>query len=379
MGRFGGPEIPFLFLKGLTIEGSLDEFERMQTPFYLTSRFQAAPTGVLWLGILALLPILAGCAGPSNPQKSKSQAPSPAIETRPTPPIAYWRLPQDRGRGTSIQFQDIEPIVVEIAGRRALQEAVLDEVLDRELRTERIRVTDDAIQTELTILLNALDMDEERAQRLLLEIRRREGLGPYRFAALLRRNASLRALIQNDVVMRPEAVRAAWDAIHGPRRIARVFVADDLNACNTALERFEEGVPFAEIAAQSSTDPSASTGGLIDPVSRLDPSWPTVFRDAVWSLSLDEISSPILVDGEYVLAQFIEEIPGDGIDFETGQSEAEVIVRRAQERLLMDATAQRLLDSTQVDIINSDLRNAWTNNPNATTSSLTPSARMPAE
>jgi parvulin-like peptidyl-prolyl isomerase len=186
-------------------------------------------------------------------------------------------------------------------------------------------------------------------------------------------------MIQDEVVIHEEALLAAWDARHGPRRIGRVFVSPDITACTSALEKVNTGVPFSEVAAQGSTDASAATGGLIDPVSRLDPSWPTSFRDALWSLEPGATSSPVLVDGEYVLVHFITLQPGDGVDFTSGRKEAADTVRRAQERLLMDATAKRLLESTQVDIIDTEFGRAWRNDPGAITSSSLPSARTPGE
>lgn len=350
----------------------------MQTPFYLPSALRGRALRFCERAVLGIVLILASCAG--GQIRSKPSV-SPQTEARtlsqaPAAPIAYWRQPQDQGRGTPIQAGNLEPILTEMAGRRALQEAVLDEVLTQELARQAIVLDSAAIATEQTILLAALDSDIERAQRLLTEIRRREGLGPYRFAALLRRNASMRALVEGDVVMRDGAVRAAWDARHGPRRVTRVFVADDVASCTEALAQIEAGASFSEVAAQRSSDPSASTGGLIDPVSELDPSWPAAFRETVWSLTPGQISSPVLVDGEYVVVQFIEEQKGDGITLEQARTEAIEMVRRAQERLLMDAMAQRLLESTQVDIIDSELRRAWQNDPNAIMSPVTSPARL---
>jgi hypothetical protein len=298
----------------------------------------------------------------------------------PSLPVAYWRLPSDRGRGTPIHSNDLESILVEVAGRRALQEVVLDRVLALELTRRSIVPDAAAVAQEKTILLEALDpSNPQRAAEFLKEIRRREGLGPVRFAALLRRNAGLRAMIQEEIQINEEALLAAWDARHGPRRIARVFVAPDIASCTTALEKVNSGEPFSEVAAQGSMDPSSATGGLVDPVARLDPSWPTSFRETLWSLELGATSSPVLVDGDYVLVHFVTEEPGDGVDFTTGRVEALDTVRRAQERLLMDSTAKRLLESTQVDIIDSEFGRAWRNDPGTFTSSSMPSARTQGE
>lgn len=316
--------------------------------------------------ILGLILLLGACDATSQ----RIREPLPTAEARtksvhaPEPPVAYWRFPGDPGRGAPIRSQDLDAVMVETSGRLAMQEVVLDKVLEHELDRRGIELDESATAREQQLLLVALDpMNEVRAMELLEEVRRREGLGPSRFAALLRRNAALRAMVQEDVLVRDQAVEAAWDARHGPRRTARVFVAGDISSCTNALEQIRDGASFADVAARGSMDPSASTGGLIDPVSRLDPSWPTAFRQTLWSLQVGDTSNPVLVDGSYLLVHFVSEEPGDGMDLATARVESELVVRRAQERLLMDKLASRLLQSAQVDILDSSFRRAWQNDP----------------
>ena len=127
-----------------------------------------------------------------------------------------------------------------------------------------------------------------------------------------------------------------------------MLVVDDLRGAE-AMQLLETGAPFAEVAARLSTDPSRSTGGLVDPVSRYDPSWPTPFRQALWNLEPGDVSKPIQVDDSYVLVFCGVELPADGTTLEAGRSAAEEIARTAQERLLMDELARRLLDPRRCD------------------------------
>jgi hypothetical protein len=322
---------------------------------------------VRWIG-RCLLPTLIGLAGCAGDQVRSGTMPTtlPSVGSTPStilPPVAYWRIPGATGRGEAIRPEQLEETMIELAGRLALQEIVLDRLLARELASGRIRIADGAIEEEASILLRALDPDPDQAVRLLDEVRRREGLGPVRYANLLRRNAILRALVAPDVKITEETIRAAWDLEHGPRRVARILVADDLPAIVEVRRRLDDGIPFAELAARTSTDPSASTGGLIDPVARLDPSWPASFRSALWSMEPGEISGPILVGDAYILIKFVEERDGDGVSLETGRVAATRIARRAQERLLMDAAARRMIDGIQVDIIEASLEQAYRSSP----------------
>ena len=311
-----------------------------------------------------LLLVIVGISGCTNERTGEVTASPPeaslaSMRTAPPPPSAYWRIPGAKGRGQPIYPEQIEEVMIEMAGKRALQEVVLDRLLARELAAQERTIDAEAIAREEAVLLEALDDDADRATRLLRTVRLKEGLGPNRYRALLRRNAMLRALVAREVSITEEAIRAVWDREHGPRRVARIVVVENLQDARVVSDRLAAGERFAELAARMSMDPSASTGGLVDPVARLDPSWPTSFRETLWSLEEGAASSPILVDDAYVLVQHVEELPGDGSTPESGREEAIEILRRSQERLLMDALARRMLDDVTIDVIDGALERAY--------------------
>ena len=322
-------------------------------------RFLRRHTTLGCICILTLLMLEACSPAPVRSRPEGTQTPeTDGLRVAP-PPAAYWRVPGERGRGEPIHHDQLELVMIEIAGTTALRETVLDRLLEQELTRRKISLDPGAEQREEALLLSALDPDEDRARLLLERVRVREGLGPVRFTALLRRNASLRALVQDDVEIRDEAVRAAWDRNHGPRRVARVLVIEDLQAASGLMRRIKDGESFGELAARFSTDASASTGGLIDPVSRFDPSWPSSFREVLFTLEPEQVSPPVLVQNNYVLVKYIEEQPGDDTPLEEARAESEELVRRAQERLLMDATARQMLDGVQIDVIDAELDRTW--------------------
>lgn len=314
-------------------------------------------------GLNRLLPALilllaSGCAG-DRVRSIRPEAASTATAESPERPVAYWKRVGEAGRGVAVRPRDLDPVLVEIAGRRALQERLLDELLRQELRRSGLVLRADAELREEAILLAALDNDQDRARRLLEEVRAREGLGPVRFAGLLRRNAMLRRLIEDEVTITEDALLAAWDRAHGPRREARVIVVPTLLETTSILESLAEGVDFAALAAARSTDASASAGGLVEPVARLDPSWPPAFRDTLWALEPGTVSSPVLVGDDYLIIECLGERPGDDTTPEEARVESERVVRRGQERLLMDATARRLLGEVRVEFIDEGLGRAW--------------------
>jgi parvulin-like peptidyl-prolyl isomerase len=140
----------------------------------------------------------------------------------------------------------------------------------------------------------------------------------------------------------------------------------DLDRCAKARMRLDAGEPFGEVAADMSTDRSAARGGLVLPVSRLDPSWPSSFRQTLWSLQKGKVSSPVLIDNAYVFIRFEDEIAGDAEKAQQARSGADRAVRRGQERILMENLAKQLRQAQRnVTIFDDSLLDGWTRVKNA--------------
>ena len=293
-----------------------------------------------------------------------TSAPAPAATPTAPPPagrsadgaagiVAIWK--QD-----TIAWDRLRPVLAEIAGGAALREVLLDELLAERARERGISPNEATIAREETTLLEFLDKDPERARALLDEVRARQGLGPTRWRALLWRNAVLRALVAPDVQVEEAQVAAAHDAAHGPHREPRLIAVPDLRTAQQVVDRLAKGERFEDIAAITSTDRSAARGGLINPISRLDPSVPASVREALWALNAPgAVSPPILVDTGYVLVRFEREQPGDGIALATVHDEAARAVRLAQERARMDQLAQEILRAVKPTIFDAAVQDSW--------------------
>lgn len=85
----------------------------------------------------------------------------------------------------------------ELAGRQALDELILTQLLDQHAQQAGWIVDENDIQSELGALIATLNQStpSESSARLIESIRERRGLGPTRFNTLLRRNAILRRMI----------------------------------------------------------------------------------------------------------------------------------------------------------------------------------------
>jgi parvulin-like peptidyl-prolyl isomerase len=323
------------------------------------------------IGCLAGVAALGGCGTvtehPAPPPTAAAPASSGAAASTTRPPLpASVERPPALWDGTAVTWDELRPLLAERAGASVLEELLLERQLDRMLEARTLTLKRELIESEERELVAALSEDAARAQTLLAELRAAQGLGERRWKSLLKRNAALRLLVQDEVKITPEAIDAAIDAATGPRRRCRVMALPDLESCAAARTRLDAGEPFGEVAAAMSTDRSAPRGGLVAPVSRLDPTWPSSFRQTLWALPKGGVSAPVLVDGGYVLVRFEEELPADSAKAPLSRATAEHAVRRGQERILMENLARQLrLAQRNAVIFDEALLDGWNRVKNA--------------
>lgn len=270
-------------------------------------------------------------------------------------PIAPTQRPIATVDGSRLNLQDLQAALLEAHGAEVVRERALDRAVAREAARRSIEIDEATIARERTFLVETLSSDEDRAELLLQRLRRARGLGPIRFSALLRRNALLRALVSEDVEIDPKVVRGAWDSVHGPRRVARVIATRDLRTAEAVRARLLAGEDFAVVAVETSIDSSATRGGRLAPISRLDPSWPAGFRRALFELEPGRPSASLPLEGRMLVIEVVEELPADGVSFEEGRPQAERAARLAAERLLMDRLARRLVPDGSIEALDPSL------------------------
>lgn len=307
-------------------------------------RRSSRPVGIA--RIAGVLLALGGGAVACQPTKT-SAPPSTVVAT--ARPVAIVD-------GRRITMADLESALLERAGGEVLREQALDRAVAREAALRELVIDDEAVRRERAIVLANLSDDPDRAERLLADLRADRGLGPSRFAALLRRTATLRALVAEDVVLEDALIESAWDAMHGEKRISRVIAVEDLRAAETARRRVASGEPFGLVAAEISVDPSAVRGGRLPAVSRLDPAWPEAFRTVLFELEPGATSQPVGVDGRFLVMEVVETIPPSGTDLAEGRDEAVATARLAVESLLMERLARRLVPDAFLDPLHPALR-----------------------
>lgn len=124
-----------------------------------------------------------------------------------------------------------------------------------------------------------------------------------------------------------------------------------LERAQTALEQIRSGRPFAEVAAEFSTDPSKDTGGDFGTISEaapVDPAWSEALFDAAQGETTEIIRGG---DGIYRLGQVVEVVPGQE---EPGVREELLRVipeSRYREFLGYEVAAERLSDQVTAEAV----------------------------
>ncbi|MHC4590183.1 MAG: peptidylprolyl isomerase [Planctomycetota bacterium] len=227
--------------------------------------------------------------------------PSTLIDARPAALV----------EGRVVDWGELRPLLNEAAGADVLADVVLDRMLVAELDDAGILITAQELDAERALFYETLSPDPDTAARLARQLRARQGLGRQRLDRLLRRNAALRALVRDRVEITEEAISRMYEIAHGPKRQARLIVAPTLNDAQAAINRVNAGELFADVAVEVSTDTSAARGGMLEPISRADASYPQALREAVWALEPGELSRPVFLGDRYAVLALLSVFDGD--------------------------------------------------------------------
>ena len=310
--------------------------------------------------LLGLLPVLFACtprtvsppvSTPAQPDRlSEFLGPSTTVDARPAALID----------GRAVSWGELRPLLNEAVGGKVLYEVLLDRVLAEAAVEAGLTITDRDLETERQLFYRTLDPDPDQAARIARSYREREGLLRTRFERLLRRNATLRALVRHDVTVSETSVQRMFDSVYGPKRQGRIIVVASLADAQVVLTLLDEGRLFADVAVERSTDASAARGGLLEPISVFDARYDQALRDALWSLEPNTVSEPILLERNYAILMPLHTIePVEEIAYQVVREEMADLVRLEQERILMDRQARRLVRDVRVTIIDEALAESW--------------------
>lgn len=243
----------------------------------------------------------------------------------------------------------------------ALADLVLERGITTRLRNNNLSLTSATLDAERQRLLDALSDNPDEAARLLDDLRERRGLDASGFEGLLRRSAGLRALVASDVTVSDEAIQRAYDLRFGDRVQARLITTDTLAQASDVMEQLAEGVSFASLAGEFSTDPSAARGGLLEPLSPLDPALPEAIRAGLRGLPGRPagLSDILALETGYAILRFERTVETELQPLASVREQLAAEVRGRAENLRMRELARVILTSTDVITLDPRLTDAW--------------------
>jgi parvulin-like peptidyl-prolyl isomerase len=301
------------------------------------------------LRLVCLLTLALG-ACQSNP--TASTQPAAGVRQPDLGPVAYVN-------GQPVTWSQIQTPLIEAGGGQVLVELVMDRSLEQRLAERSLRVSEQDIQAEERLLGETLSRDADQASRLLRELRNRRGLGDWRYAKLLWRNAAMRMLVQPEVVVNDATLQQAYEIRYGARYEARLIVANQAGEANAIVRRARDGAVFSDLAVQHSIDSSKANGGRIDPINPADPSWPEGVRDAIVKLQPGEVSDPILMDNGYAILRLERKIDAQAVRFDDVRDQLARHARRDVEQGLMQRLARTTVAESNVTVLDPALSKSW--------------------
>jgi len=315
------------------------------------------------LVVTTFLGIFVGACAQSEGSASRGPRSSPVQpESSPHPTAATVNA-------SPITTAELSSLALEAAGAVVLEETVLDRLLDQEVAAAGITIAPERIERERTLFFERIGADvnlsQEQAGILLERFKHTRGLGPLRFAAMLARNAKLRALIDPRSPEANERIESIVRSELGPKAKARIIVVSAVTEANLLRNQLEtapateRGALFGRLAFEYSRDPSAGRGGSFGPVAHDDLSMPPQVR-AFLASPPGSLSPVTAIDSGLAIMLIDEQIPpAEGTDAQRtlARSRADALYQREA----MDALAKQLLSEARVGVLNDSLRWSWEN------------------
>lgn len=310
---------------------------------------------------LILCFLLVGCSKNSSQAKKWSLIPP----TKTTAPKVNAKTKQPSNLITAVKINDqrftladLQTGLVEAAGGQILSEKILSLQLRKELG--QTLITENQIQNERDRFTQSLHVDPHLAEKLLKQLRQRQGLGDFRFNDFLFRQAALRHLVQPEVSVSQAAIVQAYDLKFGPTSVVQIITTDATSKAVAILNRARQGEDFGQLVQLFSQDTASKpVNGILDPISPADASYPTAVHKAIARLTPGRISDVVALDNGFVILKMIRKNNGKTVTLADVKESLALKVRSDVEQMLMRQLAIGLMDEAKVTVMDRNLNQSW--------------------
>lgn len=166
------------------------------------------------------------------------------------------------------------------------------------------------------------DFERADAERLLDSILASRHMSREEYMLTIRRNAFLRRMLNRNLSIPDEQIRAEFELVYGDRVLVRHIQLGNLADATRIKERLAAGEDFADLAVRFSTNVSTSRkGGMLDAFSLRDEHIPQAMRQSAARLSEGEVSDVVRVGEWYHILKLEKQIPAETRSFESVQEE----------------------------------------------------------
>jgi hypothetical protein len=270
----------------------------------------------------------------------------------------------------TLTMAQIAPMLAEASGAQIIEELLITRTAERELARAGRALSREDIERERVELTRALASAEGLAggtdpDLLIDSVRRARGLGEERFSMLVRRTAALRKLIEPEVEVTDAEVALAHQVRYGTKyRVRLLLTATEREAAVilaelAPLDEMTRRARFIQLAIERSIDASAGAGGLLEPISPVDPAYPMIVRTTLPGLTPRTLGPVLALNPNYAVVLLEEIIPDQGVAQASVEQSLREDLRRRQERIMMDRRAQAILDATPVTVLDPSLQWSW--------------------
>lgn len=264
--------------------------------------------------------------------------------------------------GRDISSHRFRTLLLESRGLAVLEQLLALEMVKDHAERERVSIGqtdidaeyDRSIEELARSVVDARDAGELRqvGEQVLGDFLRQKNLSLPEFHLSVDRNAYLRKMVQATVAVSDEEVQAEFDRRFGRQAIARHIVCPDIAAATSVRKELEAGAEFAKVARTRSIHRlTGSAGGLLPPFSRGELQIPEVMREVAFALQPDEISSTVLIEGQYHILQLDRFVEPQQQDFTAAFSERlRHDLSNRKTRQAMQDLERRLFDQADIRV-----------------------------